>query len=361
MALPPGLEGYIAAQQLARQQENSNFGRAQGILGMQSMLDQRNLQRQLFEQKAQADQQRQAAMAQYAQQLPEQDRTAFMAAPDLFLKERLSGYTLKPGEARMVGGNQVSSLPSLPTRTDVAVPGQPGVSQAMWLRPGDTSGPAIGGMKMPDILNPDVEAARARIAASGATRVSVDNRAEGAYAQKVAGGAADVDASQVSAAQAAVDNVSKLNTVLNQLKTSDAITGMGSDVLRSVERARVLFTNSEKAGKRVADTELLDAMLGSDVFPMIKALGIGARGMDTPAEREFLRSVMTGTTAMNKNTLIKMTEIRRDIAKRAIDQYNERVDSGELDRYFRFSGQQKKKLDVPQSDGSKVIDFGSLR
>ena len=61
------------------------------------------------------------------------------------------------------------------------------------------------------------------------------------------------------------------------------------------------------------------------VFPMIKALGIGARGMDTPAEREFLRQVMTGTISMNKATLIKMTKLRRDISERVVKKYNKRL------------------------------------
>ena len=197
------------------------------------------------------------------------------------------------------------------------------------------------------VLNPAVVAAKGQIAAQGAPRVTVDNRAESAYGQKVAGGAAERDETQVSAAQSAAENMLKLDSVIDHLKTSKAITGMGSDVLKNVERAKVLFTQSEAAGKKVSDTELLDTMLGSDVFPMIKALGIGARGMDTPAEREFLRSVMTGTTTMNKDTLIRMAEIRRDISKRAIDKYNQRVEKGELDRYFRFSGMPKQKIEVP--------------
>ena len=182
---------------------------------------------------------------------------------------------------------------------------------------------------------------------AGATNLTVDNRAESAYGQKVAGGAAERDEAQINAARSAAENLHKLDSVINHLKTSKAITGMGSDVLKNIERAKVLFTQSEAAGKRVSDTELLDSMLGSDVFPMIAALGIGARGMDTPAEREFLRSVMTGTTAMNKDTLIRMAEIRRDISKRAIDKYNQRVEKGELDRYFRFSGMPKQKIEVP--------------
>jgi hypothetical protein len=113
--------------------------------------------------------------------------------------------------------------------------------------------------------------------------------------------------------------------LIAHLETSDAITGLGSDVLKNVERVKTLLMADVKAGKQVSDTELLNAFLGSDVFPMIKALGIGARGLDTPAEREFLREVMSGTTAMNKETLTKMAKIRRNIAVRATEKWNARL------------------------------------
>ncbi len=187
----------------------------------------------------------------------------------------------------------------------------------------------------------------------------LDVVAQGAKAAATSAGtgAATVDVKQHEAAQAAVENINKLNNTLNQLKSSNAITGMGSDVLKNIERAKVLIANDKAAGKVVSDTELLDAMLGSDVFPMIQQLGIGARGMDTPAERDFLRSVMTGTTPMNKATLIRLTEIRRDIAKRAIDRWNNRINSGELDNYFKATGRNKELIgneNIPQPSPTRT-------
>jgi len=155
-------------------------------------------------------------------------------------------------------------------------------------------------------------------------------------AQGAATGKEDVE--QHSSAVAAGENIEKIDKLLTHLKESSAITGMGSDFLKNVERTKVFFLNSQKAGKKVSDTELLNALLGSEVFPMIKSLGIGARGLDTPAEREFLRSVMTGQTSMNKDTLIRMAEIRRDIAQRAVDRWNNRIKKGELNPYFSRTG-----------------------
>jgi len=67
------------------------------------------------------------------------------------------------------------------------------------------------------------------------------------------------------------------------------------NILRSIQ----LFSQKRSRGERISDTEYLDAMLGSDVFPMIKQLAIEADGLDTPAEREFLRKVMSGTSELN--------------------------------------------------------------
>ena len=138
-----------------------------------------------------------------------------------------------------------------------------------------------------------------------------------------------------------------MQTVAKHIKESDALTGMGAEIMLNIERAKQFVIASEKSGKKISDTELLDTFLGSDVFPMIKALGIGARGLDTPAEREFLRKVMTGVITLNKETLARMTQIRLDIAERAVNKWNKRVESGELDEYFKLTKSKKQRLELP--------------
>jgi hypothetical protein len=163
----------------------------------------------------------------------------------------------------------------------------------------------------------------------------------------------DVDI--VETANKSKNNISKIDMTLNQIQNSDAITGFGADIQKNVNRFKAKVLKDAKAGKQVADTEILDAFLGSDVFPQIGALGIGAKGLDTPAEREFLRQVMTGTISMDKNALIKMTQIRRDIEKRSIDRYNSAVDSGELNDYFASTKRQKKLIDIPDNSGFRIV------
>lgn len=181
---------------------------------------------------------------------------------------------------------------------------------------------------------------------------------------QVLGGAAETEYSKIvgktkgerdyatfDSAQKAAGNLPKINATLAELQTSDAITGLGSEVFKNVERAKATFLADKKAGKKVTDTEYLDALLGSDIFPMISSLGIGAKGLDTPAEREFLRQVMTGTTSMNKDTLVKLTTLRKDLEERAINKFNEKVESGELDKFFSQTGERKQSINIPSVPG----------
>lgn len=175
--------------------------------------------------------------------------------------------------------------------------------------------------------------------------------AETEYSKMVGKTKADRDYATFDSAQKAAGNLPKINATLAELQTSDAITGLGSEVFKNIERAKATFLADKKAGKKVTDTEYLDALLGSDIFPMISSLGIGAKGLDTPAEREFLRQVMTGTTSMNKDTLVKLTQLRKDIEERAVNRYNEKVEKGDLDKFFSQTGERKELISIPSGAG----------
>lgn len=165
---------------------------------------------------------------------------------------------------------------------------------------------------------------------------------------------AEAQLGEYETANKAANNIQKIDLTLNQIQNSDATTGLGAEVINNVNRFRSQFLADAKAGKKVADTQILDAFLGSDVFPLIGALGIGARGLDTPAEREFLRQVMTGTINMDKAALVRMTKIRRDVEKRAIDKYNKGVKQGRYDRFFDATGYAKEEVSVPEAPELKT-------
>jgi hypothetical protein len=149
--------------------------------------------------------------------------------------------------------------------------------------------------------------------------------------------------------QSAVKNIGKINETLKLLEEGTPTTGLGADIIKNINRTKLVFSNSKQDIKNVSDTELLNSLLGADVFPQIGALGIGAKGLDTPAEREFLREVMTGTISMNKDTIIRLTNLRKKYEEKSLNQYNKAVEEGQLDDLFNFSGLPKRKLTVPNT------------
>lgn len=198
-------------------------------------------------------------------------------------------------------------------------------------------------------LSPEVEAQRVRIAREGASRMTVGlPAAETAYSQTVAKAAGESDIAAFNAAENAATALTKDYEALDLLRRGQPSTGVTSDLELQFNRIKAAVGNDKEAVKKVKDTELLNALLGQDVFTNIQSLGIGARGLDTPAEREFLREVVSGTVALNRETLVKMAEIRANVKERAIDKFNKRVEGGELDKFFQASGRPKRGIEKPE-------------
>ena len=136
------------------------------------------------------------------------------------------------------------------------------------------------------------------------------------------------------AAKDAPEAIAKLDEIQGLIKSGNITTGIGAEYIQNANRLRAQFANDVKAGKTVSNTQLLESLLGSDVFPMISALGIGAKGMDTPAEREFLRQSFTGTKDFTPETLQRLTQIRRDIQMRAIKKFKKNNANGAYKKLF---------------------------
>lgn len=143
---------------------------------------------------------------------------------------------------------------------------------------------------------------------------------------------------QVLESKRSLDNVANLK---KELASSDAITGIGADIRKNIARVRAFF-GSKYAGKVVTDTELLNAMTGAETYPLMKALGITSQMMNTPNERDFIREVFLGNISLNKDTLLRLADIREKAAQKTIDDWNSRVKGGELDNFFKLSGKRKE-------------------
>ena len=178
----------------------------------------------------------------------------------------------------------------------------------------------------------------------GNTTIDIDLGAEDAadaeYDKKLQGALVEQDMKDIEAVRKAHKNIEKLDEVLRVIDEGKPNLGALQNVKQRLNELVAQFTNMDEAVERATDTQLLEALLGSDVFGMIAILGIGARGIDTPAERDFLIKVMTGQLEMTPEALRQMTYYRRKYSRQVIDEYNTRLDKGYYSDY-----QRSRKLD----------------
>jgi len=170
-----------------------------------------------------------------------------------------------------------------------------------------------------------------------------------------------IDEALVSAKKV-VPQLEQVQLTLKTLYEGEPITGLGAQYLKNFERLRSLL--SGRPSQEVRDTELLEALLGRDVFGYIQSLGIGARGLDTPKEREFLQQVMAGEVSMSRETLIQMTEMREKYLRKGIEEMNEKISSGDLDWYYDIKGRfgtKKQPFDVPRYSPPSPAGAGGSR
>ena len=90
------------------------------------------------------------------------------------------------------------------------------------------------------------------------------------------------------------------------------------------------FRPTTKDGKKITEAALINAALGSSVFGAIGEFGIGARGLDTVAEREFLQKVLAGTIDMTPATLLYMTYLKQKVLKARMEDYNAKFDNPQI-------------------------------
>jgi hypothetical protein len=180
------------------------------------------------------------AFANLAEQLPEGERQLFMADPGAYIKSLIEGYSLSPGQVRMRGSQAVAAVPQAPVFQNVPT-GVPGVTQGMWLRPGEASGVPVGGQAMPEILNPAVQAAKKDIARAGKTDVNLAVNTAGSLWKSVADKVGDNIASTGQAAQEAVKTIESANQIRSAIDAGGVIAGPGATLrLKGAQVAQVL-------------------------------------------------------------------------------------------------------------------------
>ena len=102
----------------------------------------------------------------------------------------------------------------------------------------------------------------------------------------------------------------------------------------------------EEATARATNAQIMNSLQGSTVFELLNILGIGARGLDTPAEREFLQEVIAGRNTLTHGTLVRMALNRGSEANEIFKQWDSRTRDGTLRAWY-------------DSNNKKEINFGT--
>jgi len=204
------------------------------------------------------------------------------------------------------------------------------------------------------LINSQTGAVVANLGAPPKTGTSITNvlpaqaKAQTAYGGVVGAAQGNRDVNLVTSAEAAKTSLPKILETEKLLNEGNLNTGLGASIADVFSKAQAQFLNDKKAGKKVSDSEYLDSLLGSAVFDQLSALGIGARGLDTPAEREFLLEVVTGKRTLNRDSLKRITQFRKASALRAIENYNDALSSGALKEYQETLGRTFNRMETPQ-------------
>jgi len=185
------------------------------------------------------------------------------------------------------------------------------------------------------------------------TNVNVSGTAENEYAKKVGAGVAERDLTYLDTTTATAKTLPKIQETLDLLNKGQINTGLAKDMQDGLAKLRSQVLKDRAAGQNVSDSEYLDSLLGSDTFAQIPLLGLGAKGMDTPAERDFILSVITGQRTLSRDTLRRMTEFRRDAALRQVNDFNGRLAGGEFNQYQSITGRKLTPIKIEGSGGGE--------
>lgn len=181
------------------------------------------------------------------------------------------------------------------------------------------------------------------------TNIAEDPQSQAALAQARKTGAevGKTNSKDYFAARDVVNNVKDIDSMISRLQATDDST-LGFLTNLNLLKNRVMAkAGNQDALKKVNDAEMINSLSGKEVFELIKALGIGARGLDTPAERKFLREVLTGTNELTKETLLEMAMERRKIQIRNVEKWNKGLKEGLYERFYSNTGYMKRPLEVP--------------
>lgn len=116
------------------------------------------------------------------------------------------------------------------------------------------------------------------------------------------------------------------------------------------EEAKRVFEKTGLTREALKNTQVVNALMRRGVFRAIKELGIGARGIDTPAERDFLIQVLTGDSNMDIESFKFLIRDNMNTQKKVIQDFNK------AERLGRFKGFLNAGYGAYSSTGKYTLD-----
>ena len=153
------------------------------------------------------------------------------------------------------------------------------------------------------------------------------------------------------AAQTANENLPKMYEALNILETQPITTGLGAAFYDILNQLRAQYLSDKEAGNIVQNDQYLDSLVGGDVFNAIADLGIGARGIDTPKEKDFLLEVVTGKRSLSKGALIDITKMRIGNTEKSVKRFNDYLSKGDYKDLETILGRKLSPIELRNANG----------
>mgnify|MGYP003663933726 CR=1 FL=1 len=198
----------------------------------------------------------------------------------------------------------------------------------------------IASLKKEDPTNPAIKELENRLKTLKENINKAPNvKQQGKFAETVGKKLAETAVDDYILARGTTQKVAKIDDLIDRLNATDGSNfGFLAEAKLAGRKLLALF-GSEEQFEKISGVEMIAMLQDSDVFPLITSLGIGARGLDTPAERNFLRDVMTGRITLTKETLLLMAHQRRNIQTEIAKDWNRQLEEGTVGQY--------RKVDVP--------------
>ena len=281
----PFLGGFFGAQNQAQRGTMNQIGAVGGLLSLRNEM----AQQQAAQQQAQALQGLIPQLTDPAAQMMARAGDLRGAIARQFPKEE--AFTLGPGQQRYRGNTQVAAAPDRPVFQQVPVQGQPGVTQGMWLRPGEAQGTPVGGMAMPDILNPAVQQARLGIAAAGRPNVSVkvDTKMGESFAKEIAPMMTESRANAVGAASA-VDTAGRIKGAIAE---GNVTLGPTATVRNKIDQvSQMVGAGGNSTEERLVNTR--NVMRGLSQFALAARKQLKGQGQVSDYEGKLIQRAEAG-------------------------------------------------------------------